>query len=88
MDISLPCVSLFCCPEDEVLSSEASKSLLKDELFELSFASLESLLLGRKRVKLKATSIATKTAAIIGSHRLFLSFGASIVCFSSNEVMQ
>ena len=79
-----------CCSREVVslLSVEIFEPLLKDELFELLFESFETLPLDAKRTTLITTSTTAKTAAMIISHRLLFSFGVSMVCFSSNEVMQ
>ena len=79
-----------CCSLESVslLSVEVLESLLKDEIFELLFESFETLPLDAKRTILITTSTTAKTAAMIISHRLLFSLGVSMVCFSSNEVMQ
>ena len=79
-----------CCSLESVslLSVEVFEPLLKDELFELLFEALESLPLGAKRKILITTRTTAKTAAMIISHRLLFSSSVSMICFSSNEVMQ
>ena len=79
-----------CCSLESVslLSVEVLESLLKDEIFELLFESFETLPLDAKRTILITTSTTAKSAAMIISHRLLFTFGFSIVCFSSNEVIQ
>ena len=79
-----------CCSLESVslLSVEVLESLLKDEIFELLFESFETLPLDAKRTILITTSTTAKTAAMIISHRLLFSLGVSMVCFSSNEVIQ
>jgi len=54
---------------------------------EVPAVSLGKSFLGTKNITVKIRA-STKTAAMIISHRLFFSFETSIVCFSSNEVMQ
>ena len=89
-DITLAPSSPACCSLEVVsfLSAEVLESLLKDELFKLLLELLESLPLGAKRTILIQISTTAKTAAMIYSHRLLFTFGFSIVCFSSKEVIQ
>ena len=89
-DITLAPSSPACCSLEVVsfLSAEVLESLLKDELFKLLLELLESLPLGAKRTIIIKISTTAKTAAMIYIHRLLFTFGFSIVCFSSKEVIQ
>ncbi len=71
-----------------LLPLEIPETLPTDELYEALFLSFSGLFACVKTSMLKTIKTSIKTAAMINSHRLLLSFGASIVCFFSNEVIQ